>query len=176
MRGGGTTTKQSGLWNILFMESSINMKPFSLIFILLLSACKKEVCSNLTNKISFNDSCSNKIPKQSTDEIIYLCLIDSIAFTDAEKWRTYLSKCITLDSSSIEDIPSGKYKVLIGFQISEFGNAVNPIILNTSEYGFEKKALIIFNSYRGKWNLPVKNEKGNKIVYCQPIVFEIGDE
>ncbi|HUS03465.1 MAG TPA: hypothetical protein VMY77_17115 [Chitinophagaceae bacterium] len=152
------------------------MKPLLLICILLISACRKESLFDLKNPTILCDSCYDKSVQKSVNEIEYLCPIDSIAFLNTEQWRTYLHKCVTLDSDFVENTPSGKYEVLIKFEISQNGNAINSIIFRDAKFGFGEKGLRIFNSYNGKWNLPTKDEYESKTSYFQPIVFEILDE
>lgn len=152
------------------------MKPLLLISILLITACRKEFLFDLKNQTESCDNCSNRSVQKSANKIEYMCSIDSIAFTDTEQWRTYLHNCVTLDSNFVENIPSGKYEVLIKFNIGENGKAINPIILKDAKFGFGEMGLTIFNSYKGKWHLRTENEYGDKISYCQPIVFAILDE
>ena len=160
----------------MFLESIVIMRAILFITILLLSACKKDSFTDIPYQKILLDSCNDKSTQKPSDEFVITCPEDSIAFTvSEEKWRTYLNKCVTLDSSFIENIPAGKYSMMIMFGVSETGTVLNPKILNDPGYGFGEKGLAIFKSYKGVWHLPSENQEG-KIVYRQPIIFEIEDE
>ena len=146
------------------------------IFIAILSfvtACKKDYIPNLVAP-SYKNTFINTTSKKFLNDFEITCPLDSIAFTDLTKWKEYLQRCVTLDSSSIENIPAGKYSVMIRFEILKTGNAVNPEIVTDPGYGLAEKGLEIFKSYKGKWPLILEEE--NRSYMHQPITFEIVDE
>ena len=150
------------------------MKHYLFIAILfVVTACKKDYTPNLVSPL-YKNTFINTTSKKFLNDLEITCPIDSIAFTDLTKWKEFLRHCVTLDSFSTENIPAGKYSVMIRFEILKTGDAVNPEIVTDPGYGLAEKGLKIFKSYRGKWPLILEEE--NRSYLYQSITFEIVNE
>ncbi len=108
--------------------------------------------------------------------ISYCRSVEKDAETDLNAWKKYLEDNFEPDSSAMDSIPAGVYKISAHIMIDRTGKISVIRIAEDPGFGLGQRLKTVIENYPGRWKPAERNGRVVKNYRIQPVIFIVGEE